>query len=552
MDWKTLTTIVISIAAIIAFLIWFFSRREVKCAQCGQPLISGQKECPFCHAPVSANVTFSPRFPTARLVIIEGPQSGQEYKINEKEVHIGRSPDCDIRLENNLVSWQHAILTFEDNQYILYDQDSTNGTWVNGRRIAQSVIHPGDDQIQIGPSVFSLAIADGQAKQPSLKPIAKVQEEPKIKVHDFGNYKQIETLGRGGASIVYKAVSKQDGETVAIKVLKDPDPYIRDKFRKEGQEIAQMLRHPRIVRVYGGGESQGVLYLVMELMEGKTLRERLKGNPLPLSQAISITGQMCEALGYAHSMGIYHRDIKPENIFFSSPSSNEEAKLGDFGIARMAQSVTRTASGWLLGTPPYMSYEQAKGHQIDGRSDIYSLGVVLYEMTTGRCPFMAEDPLAIVDKHIKEYPTSPRNINSNLPSYVEDVIMRALEKDRRQRFQSANEMAQALGYNGATYSKKNLQPDYAPLQDIQLVRSDGVVIPLKSDVTPLNRKNVNPNDLEISRQHAHVVKREGHYWIEDLGSANGTFVNDLRVFRPEVLQPGDEIRLGQTTLQVRG
>jgi serine/threonine protein kinase len=342
---------------------------------------------------------------------------------------------------------------------------------------------------------------------------------------------------------------------VAVKVLHHSDPYLRDKFRKEGQEIARLLRHPHVVRVYGGGQSRGVLYLVMEFMDGGTLRERLSPNhPLPADQIVSIAGHVCDALQYAHRAGIYHRDIKPENIFFSS---NGQVKLGDFGIARIAQSVTRTASGWLIGTPHYMSYEQAKGHPIDGRSDLYSLGVVLYEMATGRCPFTAGNPLMVVDKHIKERPVPPSRFNRELPSNIEDVILRALEKNRQQRFRSADQMARALGYSRPMHGGEQARPRSrakrqasAAHGSLQLVHQDGTAIRLGKDGTHLNRGDVSPGDREMSRQHARVVRRRGNYWIEDMGSSNGTYLNGLRIFSPQVLKPGDEIRLGRTVLHV--
>jgi serine/threonine protein kinase len=188
-------------------------------------------------------------------------------------------------------------------------------------------------------------------------------------------------------------------------------------------------------------------------------------------------------------------------------------------------------------------------------------------MVTGHCPFVAENPLALVDKHIKEYPTPPSHVNPNVPTHIEDVIMRALEKDRNHRFSTAEEMARALGYTVPMHDGEPARgPSLAiartgppprrkprtvfPSGGLQLVRADGTMIALRGRTTPLNRRDVNPSDLEISRNHARLVERGGNYWIEDLGSSNGTFVNGLRIFRPQVVRAGDEIRLGKTVLRV--
>lgn len=500
--------------------------------------------------------TTSKAFPRARLVCIKGPYAGQEFIIRKNNTRIGRKPQSDIRLDDDLVSWEHACLAYVRGQFILYDQDSTNGTWVNGQRIAQCVIRPGLDQIYIGSSVFILKVADQPIlPTPSPLPAVTPRRAPlEQQTHSIEDFEIIATLGSGGAATVYKAISKLNGQVVAIKVLRSFDPYLRDKFHKEGA-IGQLLRHPHIVRIYGYGKNQDVYYIIMEFMDGGTLRDRLRpGYPLPFDQVVTIAGQICDALNYAHNMGIYHRDIKPENIFFSSDGT---VKLGDFGIARIAQTVTQTSSGWLIGTPAYISYEQAKGYPVDGRSDLYSLGVVLYEMVTGRCPFMADDPLKVIDMHIRDYPIPPSRINPEVPPHIENVIMRALEKDRNKRFRTAEEMARALGYTAPMHTGEVSTPqpiaktDYSVPQPVllQLVRADGMVIPLTSEITWLNRSNVNPNDLEISRRHARVIQRNGYYWLEDVGSSNGTFLNGLRIFTPQILQPGDEIRLGQTILK---
>ncbi len=562
---------IISVAS-AALWMWLSAPKKRRCPQCHTVLPSSASECPNCHAPVGPTTIYQP-IPTAWIICVQGPGTMRPIVMKSKEIRIGRSPDSDIRLDSELVSWRHALISFSNGQYILYDQDSTNGTWVNGQRIAQAVLQPGRDQFQIGPYVFLLQLPGQPVPPPVPTRVPTPLPAPVERVYDFGEYERVATLGSGGAATVYKAISKRDGQVVAIKVLHHSDPYLRDKFKKE-IELGRTLRHPHIVRVYGGGESQGVWYIVMEFMEGGTLRDRMyPGRPYPLDQVIAIAGQICDALQYAHQMGVYHRDIKPENIFFST---TEEVKLGDFGIARIAQSVTQTASGWLIGTPLYMSYEQAKGQPIDGRSDLYSLGVVLYELATGYCPFVAENPLVILDKHIQERPIPPSQINPNIPRYIEQAILRALEKDPTRRFQTAEEMARALGYTAPMHGGEAIQPMIAPPLPtgmpvtispvatgavpapslppqprlLKLVRFDGIEIPLSGPVTVLNRRTVNPGDGEISREHARIVQRGGYYWIEDMGSTNGTFVNGLRIFSPQVLQPGDEIRLGQTKLVV--
>jgi serine/threonine protein kinase len=494
-----------------------------------------------------------------RLVCIHGPQSGEEFIISSDQFTIGRSRDNSLLVDGTLVSRHHAQIVFRRDHYILQDLDSTNGTYVNDRRIAQHELHPGD-QIEIGPSilVFQPTGAAIPARQVSPIPVRKPTPVPVPDRAQFGNYVLTEKIGTGGAATVYKAVLPDTNTVVAIKVLIQSDPYLRDKFVQEGQ-IGQGLHHLHIARVYDYGQSDGVFYIAMEYVDDGSLRDRLfPERPLPEEYVILIIGQTCEALDYAHSQGVIHRDIKPENILLSKAGG---VKVVDFGIARIASSLTRTSDGIIVGTPPYLSYEQAQGIPVDARSDLYSLGVVLYEMLTGRLPFTGR-PLDIVSKHLTEEPVPPRQLNPAISPECEAVVLCAMTKDRERRFQTAEEMARALGYKPTAVMPASAIQKPSPrvgerpvgLQARLVVGGEvaGKVIPLTAEVIELGREEIDLSDTLISRRHIRITQHGDQFWVEDLGSRNGTEVNGERIFDAIPLQSGDMITVGNTVLMFKG
>src|SRR5215211_3934324 len=258
----------------------------------------------------------------------------------------------------------------------------------------------------------------------------------------LGQYKLIEAIGHGGMATVYKAYQESLDRYVAVKVLlSNRDPQFAARFKREARAIAA-LQHHNILPIYDYGEQNGLLYFVMQYVDtGITLHDML-GRPLAPVEALRLIGHVLHALDYAHTRGVIHRDIKPANILLPSPTW---ALLADFGIAKLLNdSQHLTMTGFIIGTAAYMAPEQAAGKPIDARTDLYSLGVVLYEMLTGRVPFDAETPMAMLTKHVYEPPPRPQMLNPDLSPLLETVLLRALEKDPHERYQSAEEMAADL------------------------------------------------------------------------------------------------------------
>ncbi|MGQ0671041.1 MAG: Stk1 family PASTA domain-containing Ser/Thr kinase [Actinomycetota bacterium] len=260
-----------------------------------------------------------------------------------------------------------------------------------------------------------------------------------------GRYRIEETLGRGGMATVFKGTDLVLGRPVAVKILAPQFAENQDfvaRFRREAQAAAR-LNNPNLVGVYDTGSDNGVNYIVMEYVEGRTLAEFLeRGGRLMPERAIELAEAVCRALEYAHAQGVIHRDIKPGNIMVTRRG---EVKVMDFGIARVvttSETIEQTAA--VLGTAAYLSPEQAQGQPVDARSDLYSAGIVLYEMLTGRAPFAGDSPVAVAYKHVQETPVSASKLNADVSPELDAVVMRALSKNPANRYQSAREFREDL------------------------------------------------------------------------------------------------------------
>jgi len=262
--------------------------------------------------------------------------------------------------------------------------------------------------------------------------------------HKIGRYEIKAEIGRGGMATVYHAYDPRVQRDVALKVLPREflhDPNFRTRFQREVQTVAA-LEHPAIVPIYDSGEEDGQPYLVMRFLPGGTLAQRLKRGELSFSEVIRIINRLAQALDEAHKLGIVHRDLKPDNILFDQYN---EPFITDFGIAKLSEgNSTLTTSGLIIGTPAYMSPEQASGEEIDGRSDIYALGVILFQMLAGKLPYEANTPIGLIMKHMTQPVPNILRIRPDLPPGCQTVIAQALAKGREERYPTAAELAIAL------------------------------------------------------------------------------------------------------------
>ncbi len=359
----------------------------------------------------------------------------------------------------------------------------------------------------------------------------------------LGNrYEVLDLIGGGGMSLVYQAKDTFLDRIVALKVLREQftsDIEFVRRFRREAQAVAK-LSHPNIVSIYDVGQDGEIHYLVMEYIKGKTLKEIiLEQGPLELAEIIDIAKQICDALEHAHENSIIHRDIKPHNILITR---GKRVKVTDFGIARAATNITMTHTKDIIGSVHYFSPEQAKGEITGEKSDIYSLGIVLYEMVTGRLPFEGDSPISIALKHIQTEPEPPSTFNPSIPDSLEKIILKAIQKDPQKRYDNVGSLR--LELVSSLLDNVVGQPIKFPESVIENKQSEKGV---SEDTLVFNDKNVLPNTEEKNGESIIEDKKVGRKikpagWvliilIGLLSFAGGFWGISTLFFKEEVIVP---------------
>jgi tRNA A-37 threonylcarbamoyl transferase component Bud32 len=394
----------------------------------------------------------------------------------------------------------------------------------------------------------------------------------------IGSYQIAEEIGQGGMSAVYRAYQPQLERWVAVKIMHTTEASSKEflaRFRREARAVAA-LRHPNILTIYDYGEEHGIAYIVMEYVPGGTLKARLTGQPMEWPDAATLVIPVGRALAYAHSEGIVHRDVKPANILLARP---DWPMLADFGLVKLVGHQRGiTQPGVSVGTPAYFSPEQAAGEDVDHRSDIYGLAVVLYELLTGRLPFEADSPIEMMLRRLHESPTPPRRLNPCITPSLEAVILQALARDPAARHPTmealVNDLSRVPGATGraalshaqaaapaATARLGSLSPVVGPRL---VVAGTGatLTLPQKGEVligrgdpriTPQPDVDLGPHgggQAGVSRHHARLLYSTEGWLLEDLHSTNGTFLNGAPVLpgQPFRVSTGDIIRCSQVTL----
>lgn len=416
----------------------------------------------------------------------------------------------------------------------------------------------------------------------------------------LGRYRVISLLGEGGMGAVFKGHDVTLQRDVAIKVMHPHiarRPDFQDRFLQEARTAAQ-LDHPGIVQVYDFGQALDHLYIVMEFIPGANLRTMLKrlkgeGKWIALDEAIELVRQVSLAVEYAHRKGVLHRDLKPENIMLKTESSGRlpyRPVLTDLGLAKLVGSGLETLSGSSMGTPAYMSPEQAEGRPTDSRSDVYSLGILLFELAAGRLPFPARTITEAIRYHTQVEPPAPRSLNPNLSESLQSVILEALQKDPGKRYQDSEALALALSdvQHGATDEVMPTIVEEAVSLAPQLHRGEDEpdeqeqVTPPRRGETELQRDHMvahfpegetrtailgsrgvsigssKDNELVIDREgvsdhHARVTFNGQDYQVADLDSDSGTFLEGIRLLPsvPETWEPGQSLRVGDARLELK-
>jgi serine/threonine protein kinase len=411
----------------------------------------------------------------------------------------------------------------------------------------------------------------------------------------LNRYKLVKLLGEGGMGAVFKGFDLTLQRDVAIKIMHPHfarTPNFQERFLQEARTAAR-LDHPGVVKVFDFGHSQSQLYIVMEFIPGDNLGKMLRdlkkeGKWIVLPEAIEIIRQVSLALDYAHKQGVLHRDIKPDNIMLK-PRKTEVLPytpvVTDLGLAKLAGSAVVTQEGVSMGTPAYMAPEQALGDPTDERSDVYSLGVLLFELATGKLPFPAKTLTEAIRYHTKEEPPAPRSIRSDLPEELEKIILKAMAKEPDQRFNDSGNLADALK-NVLSPSKEEAYQPTSVEGAVSLVtqyqqslvekRGDSILeefappsdlsqdkIQVMSEGSPTASYNIDKagmtigrsadcqiviTDPQASRSHAKIEFRDGNYHVLDLNSTNGTYLDNARLLPgiSEVWTPDKALRIGDT------
>jgi serine/threonine-protein kinase len=405
----------------------------------------------------------------------------------------------------------------------------------------------------------------------------------------FGGYKLERRIATGGMASIYQGFDHKLSRSVAIKMVPlqtqataDSQEEILARFRQEAQAIAR-LRHQNILTIYGYGEEEGWAYIIMEYVPGGSLQDLLKSSgPLDWKRALNVVIPVAQALAFAHAQDIIHRDIKPANILMAEENW---PLLADFGLAKLLRSTVMvlTGPGQIVGTMAYAAPEQVQGDKVDARLDIYSLGIVLYELLTGKLPFLGETPFDFMIARLTDEPIPILEANPSLPIQFAPIMAKVLARNPNERYQTMVEFCRDLtavrnelskitpaALNPAHPEDKNratiaLQAEeklnkmnvrlklIAAGQDIlRPVRSELVIGRAHKDSMPdIDLGPYGGSQAGVSRRHNRLLRQGDHWFVEDLGSTNGTFVNGVKVAFQQraAVKPGDIIRVGQIELQ---